>query len=84
MKTIRKSKGDVNFYLEREGALYRLLKTVKIQVTNKETKTKRMTVSDFKFNKNDLDNINFSENGLRLTDKQYVSQMISDLEVDNE
>ncbi len=84
MKTTRKSKGDVNFYLEKEGDIYRLLKTVKIQVTNKSTKTKRITVSDFKFNKANFDNIDFSENGLRLTDKQYILQMISDIEVSNE
>lgn len=83
MKTTRKSKGDVNFYLEKEGDVYRLLKTVKIQVANKKTKTKRITVSDFKFNKSNFDNINFSENGLRLTDKQYVSKMMLDIEVDN-
>lgn len=84
MKTTRKSKGDVNFYLEKEGDIYRLLKTVKIQVTNKAAKTKRITVSDFKFNKTNFDNIDFSENGLRLTDKQYILQMISDIEVSNE
>lgn len=84
MKTIRKSKGDVNFYLEKDGDVYRLLKTVKIQVDNKKTKTKRMTVSDFKFNKANLGNMDFSANGLRLTDKQYVSQMILDIEVGNE
>lgn len=84
MKTTRKSKGDVNFYLEKEGDVYRLLKTVKIQVANKETKSKRITVSDFKFNKTDFDNINFSENGLRLTDKKYVSLMMLDIEVSNE
>ncbi|ARF52200.1 hypothetical protein [Pantoea stewartii] len=84
MRTTRKSKGDVNFYLEKEGDVYHFLKTVKIQVANKETKTKRMTVSNFKFNKTDSDNINFSENGLRSTDKKYLLQMISDLEVGNE
>lgn len=84
MKTTRKSKGDVNYYLEKEGDLYRLLKTVKIQVANKTTKTKRITVSDFKFTKNDFENIDFCENGLRLKDKQFVIQMILDIEAKNE
>ncbi|EDX2839274.1 hypothetical protein OX317_004412 [Salmonella enterica] len=83
MKTTRKSKGDVNYYLEKEGNVYRLLKTVKIQVANKTTKTKRITVSDFKFTKSDFENIDFCENGLRLKDKQYITQMILDIENEN-
>lgn len=83
MKTTRKCKGDVNYYLEKEGDIYRLLKTVKIQVANKKTKTKRITVSDFKFTKKDFENIDFCENGLRLKDKQFLIQMILDIEADN-
>lgn len=80
---MKKRKGDVQYYLEKEGDIYHLVKRVKTfskKLTQGATKTTVKTVSDFSFTKINFGDIDFNANGLREKDKEIIIQMIDEIE----
>ncbi|MFL3617378.1 hypothetical protein VKQ53_27180 [Escherichia coli] len=80
---MKKSKGDVQYYLEKEGNIFHLVKRVKTfskKLTDGKTKATTKTVSDFNFTKNNFEDIDFNANGLREKDKSIIVQMVEEIE----
>ncbi|EBV3411908.1 hypothetical protein WJ590_003643 [Escherichia coli] len=80
---MKKRKGDVHYYLEKNDGIYHLVKRVKTfskKLTPDGVKTTLLTVSDFFFNKDNFYNVDFSANGLREKDKAIIEMMIIEIE----
>ncbi|SQA60510.1 Uncharacterised protein [Raoultella planticola] len=74
---MRKHKGDVTYYLEKEGDSYRLIKKVKARtnVTN-GNKTTKITYYDCLLAEHELLNLDFTLNGLRADDETAIKTLI--------
>ncbi|OWB97272.1 hypothetical protein A8M81_27800, partial [Escherichia coli] len=58
---MRKNKGDVTYFLEKEGDNYRLTKRIKARTNVKiGNKTTKITLYDAVLNENELQHIDFS------------------------
>lgn len=80
---MKKRIGDVQYYLEKENEVFYFVKRIKAfsnKLTEGKTKATTITVSDFCFTKNNFDNINFNENGLREKDKDVIIKMVSEMD----
>ncbi|EJF7775849.1 MULTISPECIES: hypothetical protein [Enterobacterales] len=82
MKTIRKNKGDVTYYLSRENNdSYRLIKKIKARATHLVKdghKTTKITLSDLLLTHDQLYNLDYSLNGLRADDKITIELLIGE------
>ncbi|EMK4331405.1 hypothetical protein V8319_004802 [Escherichia coli] len=75
-------KGDRQYYLNKEGDTFHLVKRVKTfskSETLGKTKATVKTVADLVFNEKAFDTIDFSRDGLRENDKEIVSMMIQEM-----
>lgn len=74
---MRKHKGDVTYYLEKNGDKYRLIKKVKgrTNVTGKN-KTTKITYYDCLLTECELLNLDFTLNGLRADDEMPIKTLI--------
>ncbi|EEU0430876.1 hypothetical protein E9971_005054 [Escherichia coli] len=75
-------KGDRQYYLNKEGNMFHLVKRVKTfskSATLGKTKATVKTVADLVFNEKTFDTIDFSRDGLRENDKEIVSMMIQEM-----
>lgn len=80
---MKKRIGDVQYYLEKENEVFYFVKRIKAfsnKLTEGKKKATTITVSDFCFTKNNFDNINFNENGLREKDKDVIIKMVSEMD----
>ncbi|EAB3660515.1 hypothetical protein EGA70_14640 [Salmonella enterica] len=80
---MKRRKGDVQYYLEKDGNIYHLVKRVKTfskKLTQGATKATVKTVSDLHFTKNNFGALDFNANGLREKDKEIIIQMIEEIE----
>ncbi|EET6961694.1 hypothetical protein J8561_004165 [Salmonella enterica] len=75
-------KGDRQYYLNKEGDTFHLVKRVKTfskSATLGKTKATVKTVADLVFNEEAFDTIDFASDGLRENDKEIVSMMIQEM-----
>lgn len=75
-------KGDRQYYLNKEGDTFRLVKRVKTfskSATLGKTKATVKTVADLVFLEEAFDMIDFSGDGLRENDKEIVYMMIREM-----
>ncbi|HBJ0272001.1 TPA: hypothetical protein LAM73_003730 [Escherichia coli] len=75
-------KGDRQYYLNKEGDTFHLVKRVKTfskSATLGKTKATVKTVADLVFHEEAFDAIDFASNGLRENDKEIVSMMIQEM-----
>ncbi|CAK8741715.1 hypothetical protein SODG_005033 [Sodalis praecaptivus] len=80
---MKKSKGDAQYYLEKDADMYHLVKRIKTfskAITQGKTKTTMKTVSDFHFTKHNFEDIDFNVNGLREKDKSIIIKMVEEIE----
>ncbi|HAF2404711.1 TPA: hypothetical protein G8N69_004812 [Salmonella enterica] len=77
---MRKHKGDVTYYLEKEGDRYRLIKKIKTRTNvTGGNKTKKISCYDRLLTERELLNINFTLNGLRADDEMPIKTLIMEL-----
>ncbi|EDZ5934081.1 hypothetical protein GSB46_005076 [Salmonella enterica] len=79
---MRKHKGDVTYYLEREGDSYRLIKKLKARskkLTKNGNKTTKITLCDCLLTEDELLNLDFTCNGLRTDDEIAIKALITEL-----
>lgn len=79
---MRKHKGDVTYYLEREGDSYRLIKKLKArskELTKNGNKTTKITLCDCLLTEAELLNLDFTCNGLRTDDEMAIKALITEL-----
>lgn len=75
-------KGDRQYYLNKEGDTFHLVKRVKTfskSATLGKTKATVKTVADSVFHEEAFDTIDFASDGLRENDKEIVSMMIQEM-----
>ncbi|EDW2849142.1 hypothetical protein GSO42_003908 [Salmonella enterica] len=75
-------KGDRQYYLNKEGDTFHLVKRVKTfskSATLGKTKATVKTVADLVFHEETFDTIDFASDGLRENDKEIVSMMIQEM-----
>ncbi|EFX0510357.1 hypothetical protein E0P41_08015 [Shigella sonnei] len=75
-------KGDRQYYLNKEGDTFHLVKRVKTfskSATLGKTKATVKTVADLVFHEEAFDTIDFASDGLRENDKEIVSMMIQEM-----
>ncbi|EDW8942660.1 hypothetical protein A4O59_004287 [Salmonella enterica subsp. enterica] len=75
-------KGDRQYYLEKEGDNFHLVKRVKTfsrSETLGKTKATMKTVADFIFCEEKFGSIDFTLNGLRENDKEIIAMMIYEI-----
>ncbi|HDW8664533.1 TPA: hypothetical protein RNA07_004459 [Escherichia coli] len=75
-------KGDRQYYLNKEGDTFHLVKRVKTfskSATLGKTKATVKTVADLVFHEEAFDIIDFASDGLRENDKEIVSMMIQEM-----
>lgn len=75
-------KGDRQYYLNKEGDTFHLVKRVKTfskSATLGKTKATVKTVADLVFHEEAFDSIDFACDGLRENDKEIVSMMIQEM-----
>ncbi|HBE6569526.1 TPA: hypothetical protein KML40_004296 [Escherichia coli] len=75
-------KGDRQYYLNKEGDTFHLVKRVKTfskSATLGKTKATVKTVADLVFHEEVFDTIDFASDGLRENDKEIVSMMIQEM-----
>ncbi|HFO5635819.1 TPA: hypothetical protein ACHJ9N_004350 [Escherichia coli] len=75
-------KGDRQYYLNKEGDTFHLVKRVKTfskSATLGKTKATVKTVADLVFHEEEFDTIDFASDGLRENDKEIVSMMIQEM-----
>ncbi|CSW08220.1 hypothetical protein U4Z66_20605 [Escherichia coli] len=76
---MRKNKGDVTYFLEKEGDNYRLTKRIKARTNVKiGNKTTKITLYDAVLNENELQHIDFTCSGLREDDEMPVKNLIKE------
>ncbi|EGL2085672.1 hypothetical protein IP345_004448 [Escherichia coli] len=76
---MRKNKGDVTYFLEKEGDNYRLTKRIKARTNVKiGNKTTKITLYDALLNENELQHIDFTCAGLREDDETPVKNLIKE------
>ncbi|HCW2837847.1 TPA: hypothetical protein PWK80_004426 [Escherichia coli] len=75
-------KGDRQYYLNKEGDTFHLVKRVKTfskSATLGKTKATVKTVADLVFHEEAFDTIDLASDGLRENDKEIVSMMIQEM-----
>ncbi|ELS0519455.1 hypothetical protein FQ007_21975 [Escherichia coli] len=75
-------KGDRQYYLNKEGDTFHLVKRVKTfskSATLGKTKATVKTVADLVFYEEAFDTIDFASDGLRENDREIVSMMIQEM-----
>ncbi len=75
-------KGDRQYYLNKEGDTFHLVKRVKTfskSATLGKTKATVKTVADLVFHEEAFDTIDFASDGLRENDKEIVFMMIQEM-----
>lgn len=75
-------KGDRQYYLNKEGDTFHLVKRVKIfskSATLGKTKATVKTVADLVFHEKAFDTIDFASDGLRENDKEIIFMMIQEM-----
>ncbi|ELL2576510.1 hypothetical protein RWO16_003954 [Escherichia coli] len=75
-------KGDRQYYLNKEGDTFHLVKRVKTfskSATLGKTKATVKTVADFVFHEKAFDTIDFASDGLRENDKEIIFMMIQEM-----
>ena len=80
-------KGDRQYYLNKEGDTFHLVKRVKTfskSATLGKTKATVITVADLIFHEDAFDTIDFTRGGLRENDKEVVSMMIQEMNNEQE
>ncbi len=80
-------KGDRQYYLNKEGDTFHLVKRVKTfskSATLGKTKATVITVADLIFHEDAFDTIDFTRGGLRENDKEVVSMMIQEMNNERE
>ncbi|HDS4694759.1 TPA: hypothetical protein QH064_005059 [Klebsiella pneumoniae subsp. pneumoniae] len=78
---MRKHKGDVTYYLEKEGNSYRLIKKLKArskELTKNGNKTTKVTLCDCLLTEGELLNLDFTSNGLRADDESAINALITE------
>lgn len=74
---MRKHKGDVTYYLEKDGGNYRLIKKVKARANVASgNKTTKITYYDSLLTEYELLNLDFTLNGLRAGDETAIKTLI--------
>lgn len=79
---MRKNKGDITYYLENDSGSYHFIKKIKCRSKNVmkgKNKITKKILSEFSFNENDVNLIDFTSNGLRPLDKEIIILMIKEL-----
>ncbi|EOL0721013.1 hypothetical protein ACT0VC_004381 [Escherichia coli] len=75
-------KGDRQYYLNKEGDTFHLVKRVKTfskSATLGKTKATVKTVADLVFHEKTFDTIDFASDGLRENDKEIIFMMIQEM-----
>ncbi|EFX6941545.1 hypothetical protein EIB25_22985 [Shigella sonnei] len=75
-------KGDRQYYLNKEGDTFHLVKRVKTfskSATLGKTKATVKTVADLVFHEKAFDTIGFASDGLRENDKEIIFMMIQEM-----
>ncbi|EBQ8866799.1 hypothetical protein H9Z76_004311 [Salmonella enterica] len=75
-------KGDRQYYLNKEGDMFHLVKRVKTfskSATLGKTKATVKTVADLVFHEKEFDTIDFASDGLRENDKEIIFMMIQEM-----
>ncbi|EFY4090913.1 hypothetical protein CYE14_000517 [Shigella sonnei] len=75
-------KGDRQYYLNKEGDTFHLVKRVKTfskSATLGKTKATVKTVADLVFHEKEFDTIDFASDGLRENDKEIIFMMIQEM-----
>ncbi|EAT1860656.1 hypothetical protein EJO82_28785 [Salmonella enterica] len=78
---MRKHKGDVTYYLEKESGNYRLIKKLKARaknLTKDGNKTTKIILSDLVLSESELLHIDFTCNGLRSDDEKTIRELIAE------
>ncbi|EDA3371359.1 hypothetical protein A4M15_22845 [Salmonella enterica subsp. enterica serovar Kingabwa] len=78
---MRKHKGDVTYYLEKESGNYRLIKKLKARsknLTKDGNKTTKVILTDLVLSESELLNIDFTYNGLRSDDEKSIRELIAE------
>lgn len=78
---MRKHKGDVTYYLEKESGNYKLIKKLKARsknLTKDGNKTTKVILSDLVLSESELLNIDFTCNGLRSDDEKSIRELIAE------
>lgn len=78
-------KGDRQYYLNKEGDTFRLVKRVKTfskSATLGKTKATVKTVADIIFREEEFGSIDFTQDGLREGDKEIISMMLKNIKRD--
>lgn len=80
---MRKNKGDITYYLEKNESVYHFVKKIKCRsklITEGKSKTSKKTLRDLTFIENELNSIDFTSDGLKPVDKEIIITMIKELQ----